>query len=225
MNIVYENIDAFIEGSLNDFPGELGELQRFATKEGFPIIQKSTARFLSTLVAMKKPMNVLEIGCCIGFSASLIAHFMPEEGHVTTIDRFEYMIEKAKETFTKFGLNHKVTLMEGDARELLPQMDERFDFIFIDAAKAQYMQFLPHCLRMLNVGGVIVADDILKDGYVTMAVEDVPRRHRTTHRRMKSFIHSVTNTENLESSIIPIGHGVLLCTKMAEDVEINYLDE
>lgn len=213
MNIVNLEVENFINDNLNYFSGKLGALQKNAYEEGFPVIKKATARFLATILTVKKPEKILEIGCCIGFSASLMAEYMPSGGHITTIDRYDLMIDRAKKTFKDMDLEDRVTLLEGDALEILPGLSEKFDFIFMDAAKGQYIQFLPYCIKMLNKGGILIADDILKDGYVALEKPQVPKRQRTTHKRMRDFLNTVKNADNLESSILAIDDGILFCTK------------
>jgi len=201
-----------------DFGGYIGEMQKYARENGLPVIEPVAARFISTLLSALKPKRVLEIGCCIGFSAALMSEYLDEDAHITTIERYGVMIEKARANIEKYGLDDKITLLEGDASGILPVLDGKFDFIFMDAAKGQYSRFLPHCIRLLSVGGVLLADDIFKDGYVAMDREEIPRRQRTTHTRMQEFIHAITHTDGLESSLLTIGKGLAMCTKLKEDV-------
>lgn len=219
MGIIEPRIDEYLNSVTKNFDGALGELQEYARANNLPVIEPPTARFLTTLLLALKPKQVLEIGCCIGFSAALISECVADDGHVTTIERYGVMIEKARANIEKYGLGDKITLIEGDATDILPALDRKFDFIFMDAAKGQYSRFLPHCIRLLNVGGVLLADDVFKDGYVAMDREEVPRRQRTTHVRMQEFIHALTNTCGLESSFVPLGKGLAMCTK-TKNIEI-----
>jgi len=204
-----------------DFDGKIGEIQQYARENSLPIAEPATARFIATLLSAIKPKDILEIGCCIGFSAALMSEHLADSGHITTIERYDVMIEKARENIEKYDLDDKITLMEGDAIDILPTLDKKFDFIFMDAAKGQYSRFLPYCVKLLNVGGVLVADDILKDGYIAMDRDEVPRRQRTTHKRMREFVYAITNTDGLESSILTVGKGLAMCTKLREDISIN----
>jgi len=219
VGIIEPRIDEYLKSVTKNFDGALGELQEYARVNSLPVIEPPTARFVATLLLALRPKQVLEIGCCIGFSATLMSECVAEGGHVTTIERYGVMIEKARENIEKYELSNKVTLIEGDATDILPTLDRKFDFIFIDAAKGQYSRFLPHCIRLLNIGGVLLADDIFKDGYVAMDREEVPRRQRTTHARMQEFIHAITNTYGLESSFVPLGKGLAMCTK-TKNIEI-----
>lgn len=221
MSIYNNNVTQYINSLYKDFDGEIGELQKYGYKNKFPIISKDVARFLSTIICMKKPKEILEIGCCIGFSASLMASVTEKETHITTIERYSVMIEKAKETFQKLNINNRVTLIEGDAINVLKELDKKYDFIFLDAAKGQYIQFLPYCLELLNVGGVIIADNVMQNGDIAKEREDIVKRQRTIHKNMRNFLYTITHTEGLESTIIQIGDGVSISTKLKENINIG----
>lgn len=216
MAIIEKNLLEYLRTVQPEFSGLLGDLQRHALAEGFPIIPPETARLLSVLVSVKQPMNVLEIGCAVGFSASLIATHMPDGGAVTTIDRYPFMIERAKVNFQKMGMTDKITLLEGDAKDILPALQSGYDFIFLDAGKGQYLNFLPHCLRLLEKGGMLVADNVLQNGTVVMDPAALPRRQRSLHKRMNEFLWIISNTEGLETSIIPIGDGLSVTVKATD---------
>ena len=203
-----ENIE-FIRGVLPKFDGELGALQQSALKEGVPIIPHETARFLAFLIGLIKPESILEIGTAVGFSAVLFNKFAPE-AKITTIDRYEYMIKKAKENF--MGIDN-IRLLEGDAAEILPGLKEEFDFIFLDAAKAQYINYLPEIMRLLKTGSVFAADDVLMAGGVMNLRCEVPRRQRTIHQRLGDFLIEINSREDLETSLLPIGGGLAVCRK------------
>ena len=224
MKIVEPRIEEYLNSVTKDFDGDLGELQKYARHHGLPVVGAPTARFITTLLSALKPKRVLEIGCCIGFSAAMMSEYLDDDAHITTIERYSIMIEKARENIEKYGLGARITLIEGDAADVLASLDTKFDFIFMDAAKGQYSRFLPHCIKLLNVGGVLLADDIFKDGYVAMDKEDIPRRQRTTHVRMQEFIHAITNTDGLESSLLTVGKGLAMCTKVREDVVVRVVE-
>jgi len=209
-----------IENYINEIQplcdGVLGEIQADALKSGLPVIPPQVARFLSALLSIHRCKNILEIGCAVGFSAALMSRYLADGGHITTIDRYDIMIERARENFRKLGLENTVTLLEGDARDILPTLYGRYDFIFLDAAKAQYPFFFPECIRLLKTGGVMLADNVLQNGRIAAGRFEVARRQRTTHTRMKAFLDKASNTPGLESSIIPIGDGLLLTCKTGE---------
>lgn len=194
--------------------GDLGKIQQKAYEENVPIVPNDVVRLLSFILSVKKPKRILEIGAAVGFSSSLMSNFICEGGKITTIDRFDVMIEQFKENRKKMGLENKIELIEGDACDVLPTLKESFDFIFLDAAKGQYIQMLPDCLRLLEVGGILVADDVLQDGRIAKKREEVPRRQRTIHKRMRDFLWEICHNEALETSILTIGDGVALCHKI-----------
>jgi len=221
LGIVEPHIEKYVSKLTRNFGGNIGELQEYAYENGLPVVGPVTAKFIAALLAAIKPENVLEIGCCIGFSAGLMSGYLAEGGHITTIERYELMLSQAKKNIEKYGWGDKITLLEGDAVHILKTLDKKFDFIFLDAAKGQYSRFLPDCISLLNVGGVLLADDVLKDGYPAMNRYEIPKRQRTTHKRMQEFLYALTHTEGLESSIITVGKGLAMCTKLKDNISIN----
>ncbi len=205
---------AFLKSILPPFDGKLLELQKRAVHEGIPIIPHETACFIRMLLGILKPVSVLEIGTAVGFSASLFCWYTDKSVCVTTIDRYPYMIERAKENIKFMGLENRITLLEGDAGEILPTLIGGFDLIFLDAAKGQYINFLPDCIRLLNTGGMLISDDVLLSGGVTGSRFQVPRRQRTIHKRLRSFLWEITRNPQLETSILPVGGGLALCRKL-----------
>ena len=218
MGLIQKEITEYLQSIQPSFPGVLGEIHQNALREGFPVAPPETARLLAFLVTLTKPKNALEIGCAVGFSASLIATHMAEGGKVTTMDRYAYMLARAYPNIEKMGLTDRITILEGDAADILPTLTEQYDFIFLDAAKGQYGRFMKDCLRVLKVGGILVADDVLQEGALAKDRLDTPRRQRTTHTRMNDFLRVLSHTDGLETSIIPIGDGVAVAMKMKNDV-------
>lgn len=216
MSLVEDYIAEYIENMLTDCPGELGELQKKAYEEGLPIIPKDVVKLLGFVLGIKKPKAILEIGMAVGFSASFMTQFLPEDGYIKTIDRYPVMIERAKENFEKFGLENKITVLEGNANDILPKMDEKFDFVFMDAAKGQYITILPDVLRLTKKGGIIMADDILQDGRVAQDYMEIPRRQRTIHKRLNEFLYEITHNEKLRTSVLTVGDGVALIEKLED---------
>lgn len=216
MSIVNQEIISYIN-EISPMPdGVLGDIQKEGLKNNMPIIPLETAGFISSLLSIIRPESILEIGCAIGFSAGLMSRYLAENGHITTIDRYDIMIKEAKINFKKLGIEDKVTLLEGDAMEILSSMEGSFDFIFLDAAKGQYINMLPHCLRLLKAGGVMVADDCFQNGNIAKSRLSVQRRQRTIHTRMRVFLETVCNTRGLNTSLIPIGDGIALIHKTME---------
>jgi len=218
MGLIFKELSAYLQTIQPSFSGILGDIHRDALQEGFPVAPPETARFLAFLVSLTKPCNALEIGCAVGFSASLIATHMAEGGKVTTMDRYAYMLARAHPNIAKMGLSDRITVLEGDAADILPGLTEAYDFIFLDAAKGQYGHFMPHCLRLLQKGGILVADDVLQEGSLVGDRLDTPRRQRTIYTRMNEFLHTLSHTKGLETSIIPIGDGVAVALKTADTV-------
>ncbi|MCL1996682.1 MAG: O-methyltransferase [Defluviitaleaceae bacterium] len=177
----------------------------------FPIAKKETTRFLTTILAMKQPKKVLEIGTCIGFSTMLMAKYI-EDIHITTIERHKMMIDKAKFHFDQYNVAHKIELIEENALYALENMDNTYDLIFLDAAKGQYINFLPHILRLLNMGGTLISDNLLQ-----LAGKDyntIEKRMRTIYNNMQQFIEAITTTPQLETTILPIGDGIGLSVRV-----------
>ncbi|MEW3486053.1 O-methyltransferase, partial [Enterococcus entomosocium] len=153
----------------------------------------------------------------IGFSSSLMAQCV-KDGHVTTIDRFDVMIRKAKETYARLGNEEKITLLEGQAADVLPTLSGPYDFIFMDSAKSKYIEFLPECLRLLRKGGVLMVDDVFQAGTILQPIEEIPRNQRAIHRKLNLFLDTVMNHPQLTSTLVPLGDGVILITKEADSV-------
>ena len=196
--------------------GALGEIQQDAIAQKLPIITPAVARFIATLLSIHQCKNILEVGCAVGFSAALMSNYLAPGGHITTIDRYPVMIAKARENFYRLGIENKVTLIEGDACEVLPTLKESYDFIFLDAAKGQYHVFFRECIKRLRIGGVLLADNILQNGRTAALRCNIPRRQRTTHTRISALLNEASNTPGLESSIITIDDGLLLVCKTNE---------
>lgn len=213
--VVKPELVDFMRKELKPFSGGLAEIEAYANERGIPIIPHETAVFLNMIVGMLKPQRILEIGTAIGFSGSMMAQHLGEEGHLTTIDRFDIMIERAKNNFEKMGLSDKVTLLEGDAANILPTLEQTFDLIFMDSAKAKYYEFLPHCMRVLEEGGMLIIDDVFQGGTILEDEKEIPRRVRKIHRRLNLLMDTVLNHPSLETSLVPLGDGLLMIKKIA----------
>ena len=211
--IVDERFRSYIN-SLERGNGEmLDELEQFALATDVPIIRKEMQSFLKTMMVMNKPKQILEVGTAIGFSALLMAEYAPADCQITTIEKYEKRIPIAKENFEKFGKASRITLLEGDAAEILKQLEETYDFIFMDAAKGQYIHFLPDILRLLKPGAVLLSDNVLQDGDIIESRYAVIRRNRTIHARMREYLYTLKNHPQLETAIVPLGDGITLSVK------------
>ncbi|MFD2308502.1 O-methyltransferase [Enterococcus termitis] len=217
--VVKKELVDFMRNKQKKIDGELGVIEEEAHEAGVPIIPHETVAFLQFFLGQLKPKDILEIGTAIGFSSSLMAQYVGEEGQVTTIDRFDVMIRKAKVTYQRLGLEDKVTLLEGQAAEILPTLTGPYDFIFMDSAKSKYIEFLPDCLRLLRVGGVLMVDDVFQAGTILDPIEEIPRSQRTIHRKLNQFLDTVMTHPDLTSTLLPLGDGVIMITKDRELTE------
>lgn len=205
--ITYDYMEEYIRSLIPDRVGTLNEIEVFARENGVPIVQKETGVFLEFMASMKKPKRILELGTAIGFSAILMYEASGTEPDIITIERDGRMIELANSNLEKFNLSHKIKIKEGDCLEVLESLEEPFDLIFMDAGKGHYNHFLPHCLRLLNKDGIIVADNVLFRGMV--ASQDlVKRRKITIVKRMRTYLELVTQDKELITSVLPMGDGI-----------------
>ena len=217
MNYVTDDyINNYLRNLQPHYDGVLGQIEREAREADVPIIPHETARLLSVLLTMKKPENILEIGTAVGFSSGLMSRYLKDGGRVTTIDRFEVMLKDARVNIKRMGLEDKIQIIEGDAAEVLPTLSGPYDVIFLDAAKGQYSAFLPHCIRLMPIGGLLIVDDVLQGGTIAKTRFSVPRRQRTIHKRLRNFLWDISHTDVLTSAIVPIGDGLAVCVKVKE---------
>ena len=191
----------------------LEEVEREALENRVPIIRKETQSFLKTLISLQRPEKILEIGTGSGFSALLMCEYAPAKCRVMTIENYEKRIAAAKENFRRAGREEQITLVEGDALEVLGSLEGTFDFVFMDAAKAQYIYYLPEVLRLLGDGGVLVSDNVLQGGDVLESRFAVERRNRTIHARMREYLYELKHNDALVTSILPLGDGVAVSVK------------
>lgn len=191
----------------------LNQIEKEARAERVPIVRTQTQNLLRFLMVAHRPLNILEIGTAVGFSALLMSEYAPEGCRITTIEKYEKRIPVARENFRRAGKEESITLLEGDAAELLRTLEGSYDFIFMDAAKGQYLHFLPDAVRLLAEGGLLVSDNVLQDGDVLESRFAVTRRNRTIHARMRDYLYELTHHELLETVILPVGDGVAVSTR------------
>ena len=194
----------------------LDTIEKEALDSYVPIIRKEMQSFLKLLLAMHKPKRILEVGTAVGFSAILMAEYNPESCEITTIENYEKRIPIARENFVRAGKEKQITLIEGDATEVLKTLEEPYDMIFMDAAKGQYINFMPDILRLLKKDGVLVSDNVLQDGDIIESHFVVTRRNRTIHKRMREYLYELTHREDLVTAVLPIGDGITVSTKVVE---------
>ena len=191
----------------------LDRIEQEAEQDFVPIIRKETQQFLKFLLAMRRPERILEVGTAVGFSALLMAEYNPVCCEITTIENYEKRIPVARANFKAAGREGQITLLEGDAAKLLPTIEGAFGFIFLDAAKGQYISFLPQLLRLLADRGILVADNVLKEGEIIESRFAVTRRNRPIHKRMREYLYEVTHHESLVSTVLPVGDGLAVSYK------------
>lgn len=211
--ITDERFVAYINSLDAGNPAYLDELEAYAIQTQVPIIRKEMQSFMRTMLLMNKPKRILEVGTAVGFSALLMSEFMPQDGHITTIENYEKRIPIARANFQKYGKEDRITLLEGDAAEVLKTLEGPYDFIFMDAAKGQYIHYLPQIMRILAPGGVLISDNVMQDGDIIESKYAITRRDRTIHRRMREYLYTLTHHEELQTSILTLGDGVAVSVR------------
>lgn len=238
--IVNENIVAYINSLEGDLPEHIVSIMKEALADEVPIIRRETMTLIKYLLKSHQPMHVLEVGAAVGFSSILMSEYLPEGASIITIERMEERIQKAKENIDKCKKQEVITLLEGDATEILEDLvngntshldisllsrdnkqseasySEKFDFIFMDAAKGQYMNFFPNIMKLLKPGGILLTDNVLFDGAVAKSRYGVIRRDRTIHTRMREYLHTLTHMDELNTVVLPVGDGVTISTKSSK---------
>lgn len=212
--IIDPRMATFIDSMDPGNPSYLNELEKEAIAGDVPIIRKPLQSFFRFLLRYVKPKSILEVGTAIGFSAILMSEYAPTDCKITTIEKYEKRIPIAKENFRKFGKEGQINLLEGDAAEILKELEGPYDLIFMDAAKGQYLAFLPDILRLLAPGGLLLSDNVLQDGDVIESRFALERRKRTTHARMREYLYELKHAPGLETVILPVGDGITLTTKL-----------
>ncbi|NLM35063.1 MAG: O-methyltransferase [Clostridiales bacterium] len=206
-NITYDYMEQYIRDLLPERQGILKELEDYAKENKVPIIHKEVANYLEQMVGIIKPVRILELGTAIGYSSILMYCSCKTVEHIDTIERDDRMVALAKDNIEKAGLRENIHVLQGDCLEILEGLQGKYDLIFIDAGKGHYNEFFPHCMRLLNDDGVIIADNVLYKGMV-VSREFLVRRKITIVKRMKKFIDMVTKDEKLITSILPMGDGI-----------------
>lgn len=206
-------VSAFINSL---YPGNtrlLDRIEEEALASGVPVIRRETQSLLRFLLDAHRPMRILEVGTAVGFSALFMSEYAPDGCRITTIENYEKRIPIARQNFVRAGRTDQITLLEGDALEVLKGLEGSYDLIFVDAAKAQYITYLPEVLRLLTAGGILVSDNVLQDGDIIESRFAVERRNRTIHARMREYLYALTHHEALTTSILPLGDGVTVSVR------------
>lgn len=191
-------------------------IEQEALRARVPIIRKEMQSFLKVLLMIKRPMRILEVGAAVGFSSILMSEYMPEGGHITTIENYDKRIPIARANFKRAGKEEQIDLIEGDALEVMHGLEGPYDLIFVDAAKGQYIHYLPEVMRLLGTDGVLVSDNVLQEGDIIESRFVVERRNRTIHSRMREYLYELKHHDQLQTSIIPLGDGVALSVKRSD---------
>ena len=212
--IVNERIVSYIHSLEKTNSEVLEKIEEQAHIDNVPIIRKEMESFLRVMLYIKKPKRILELGTAVGYSAILMSECIDEDGKITTIENYEKRIVEAKKNIELSGKGQIIELLEGDATEVMKTLPSQlFDFVFMDAAKAQYIYFLPEVLRLMKKGAVLITDNVLQEGDLIESRFVVERRDRTIHKRMREYLEVVKNHEELETSIVPIGDGITISVK------------
>ena len=215
--ITDERIATYIDSLDKELPEFLRQLEKKALREYVPIIKKPTQSLLRFLIQNNKPEQILEVGTAVGFSSIFMSQFIGDNAHITTIEKMEKRIIEAKENRKKAGKEEQITILEGDASVILKELKEKkniYDMIFMDAAKGQYLNFLPDIFDLLKPGGLLISDNVLQDGDIVESRYAVTRRNRTIHCRMREYLYELTHSDSFETVVLPIGDGVMLSTKL-----------
>lgn len=211
--IVDPRIVAYIN-SLDTGNSEICDLiEKEALADEVPIIRKEMGNLLKVLLALKQPKNILEVGTAVGYSSILMSENMPANCKITTIENYDKRIPVARKNFERAGKSEVINLIEGDATEVLKELEGEFDFTFMDAAKGQYINFLPEILRLMPEGGLLISDNVLQEGEIVQSKYGVTRRNRTIHTRMREYMYMLTHHDELVTSVVPIGDGITLSVK------------
>lgn len=203
-----ERTESYIDSLLPSLPDYLDKMAVEARKDHIPIIRPAMMSYMRTMLALYKPMTILEVGCAIGFSALFMREYAPKGCKITTIERDEERIAEARRNLSEFDKTGQIKLLEGDALQILKGLEGQYDMIFMDAAKAQYINMYDDVKRLLVPGGLLLSDNILQEGDILESRYAVTRRDRTIHARMREYLYRLTHDSDLETSILPVADGV-----------------
>ena len=212
----YERFESFLESLPDDLPGYLMDLELENIRANIPIIRKGSQRLIRFMLELKKPVKVLEVGTATGFSSIFMLEFLDKKAGITTIEKMKERIDKAEETFRNLDKNKQITLIKGDAIEILADLvskNKTFDFIFMDAAKGQYINFFENIKKLLVPGGMLITDNMLQEGRLLDSRYTVVRRDRTIHQRMREYVNVLMTDKNFETILLASGDGMAVSIK------------
>ena len=211
--MVDERTVSFINSLDPGNPPYLDEIEKYAIETFVPIIRKDMQAYLRYVIRSIRPQKILEVGTAIGFSALLMSEYAPKDCHITTIENYEPRIPIALKNFEKKKKKDAITLIEGDALKILPTLNDEYDLIFMDAAKGQYINYLPDLIRLLKSGGTLISDNVLQDGDIIESKYAIVRRNRTIHNRMREYLYELKHNDVLTTAILPVGDGITVSVK------------
>ncbi|MCR5594485.1 MAG: O-methyltransferase [Lachnospiraceae bacterium] len=209
-----DRIESYIESLIKPMPDYLEEMARFAEEREIPIIRPTMRELMSTLIRLHRPMTILEIGTAVGFSALYMKEYAPEGCRIVTYENYPPRIEEAKLNFAKYDKEGCITLMEEDATEAVKRLDGTYDMVFMDGPKGQYINMYDDVKRLLNKGGLLISDNILKEGDILESRYAVTRRDRTIHSRMREYVYRLTHDEDYQTSVLSVGDGAAISVKI-----------
>ncbi len=236
--IIDERVSSYLKTLEPELPDYLEELEKSAIKEEVPIIRKESQALLRFLLRMRRPARILEVGTAVGFSCMYMAEYMPKDARIATIEKVPMRLAPAKENLKNSPQAAQIALLTGEAEEVLAALEKGdapdnvyfpakeksawikesfskpYDFIFLDAAKGQYMYFLPHLLALLSSDGILVTDNVLQEGSITESKFTVVRRDRTIHKRMREYLYELTHQKGLNTVVLPVGDGMSVTTRL-----------
>lgn len=214
-----ERLASFINSFNTDYDEVITSIRKEAEENRVPVIRREAGEFIKMLIMMNRPKRILEIGSAIGFSAIFMSRFLEDGAHITTIENYQPRIEEAKKNIERAGAQDVITLLEGDALEILPGLSGEYDMVFMDAAKGQYGSFFKDAIKLLREDGILLCDNVLQDGDVLESRFAVTRRNRTIHSRMREYLYELTHDPELETAILNIGDGMSLSIKKGRNDE------
>lgn len=226
--VIDERLSTYIDSISWSIPEYLKEVEKAALADGVPIIRRPMQSLMSFLLTLKKPKAVLEIGTAVGFSSMLMSEYVPDDTIIDTIEKVPVRIKCAKENFEKYHKTDRISLIEGDAVDVLKKLADdgrKYDFIFMDAAKGQYLNFLQPVIDMLTDDGLLVTDNVLQDGDIIQSRYAITKRDRTIHGRMREYLYFLTHSERFKTVVLPVGDGAALSQVVSEDGKKNRAQE
>ena len=216
MMVEHERFESFLESIPDGLPEYLTDMEIENIKDNIPIIRKGSQRLIRFMLEMKKPLNILEVGTATGFSTIFMLEFLNKKAKITTIEKMEERVAKAEENFKKFDKSKRITLIKGDAADILSELaskDKTYDFIFMDAAKGQYINFFENIKKLLVSKGILITDNMLQEGRLLDSRYTVVRRDRTIHRRMREYANALLTDKEFETMLLESGDGMAVSIK------------